>query len=81
MKLKAGISTKSLLDGIVIIQDDNLIKFNSTGQLIIKYIMDGLSEEGIASMIADEFDISPEDAGQHVRNFICDLESQGIIEI
>lgn len=80
MKLKEGITIRTLLDDIVVIQGENLIRFNSTGQSILKYIIDGFSELEIANMMATEYDISPEDANQHVRDFICNLESQGIVD-
>ena len=80
MKLKPGVTVKSFLDEIVLIQGENLVKFNSTGRYIVEKVIDGLSEPDISLSVSDEFDISFQDASGYVKSFLNTLEMQGIIE-
>lgn len=80
MKLKPGVTVKSFLDEIVLIQGDNLVKFNSTGRYIVEKVIEGLSEPDISLSISDEFDIVFQDASGYVKSFLNTLEMQGIIE-
>ena len=80
MRLKPGIHIRPLMDDIILVQGENLVRFNSTGRFIIDRIREGFSEHDICLSIIDSYDISLEEASGYVSAFISNLEAQGIIE-
>ena len=58
----------------------NSYTVNKTGLFIIKLLKEGKSEEEIVKALSEKFDVSEEDAGRDLVDFIEQLRLYGLLE-
>ena len=86
MKLKQGFVTRKIAGKDIVLptgDDMNLnqmISLNDTGMFIWQHLQNDTTAEAVARAVSEKYEISYDDAYNHVSAFIAKLESYGYLE-
>jgi len=79
MRKKEGLLTQRIEDGLIVYdpQADEAYVLNETGALVWENAE--LSEEEIAAIIAERYDVGKDEAAEDARAFLAELVGKGLL--
>lgn len=86
MKIRQGLVLREVAGSYVVIDLGGALDFkgmltlNETGAFIWRAFENGKTAEETANLLADEYEISPEDALSDVNRFLSKMKSAGVFE-
>lgn len=87
MKIKDGFSLYQVADSYVVVPDgetpldfNGMVTLNETGDFLWKLLEGEHTREQLVEALLEEYDVSPEQAGQSVDCFVAELEENGFVQ-
>lgn len=86
MRIKNGYVLKEIAGNNIVVEVGGRVNFNGmitlneTGAFLWKKLEKGAEKEELASALLEEYDVTPEKAGEDVALFLQKLKGAGVLE-